>query len=86
MEICTGISRHSNSKRHLFDSRVLRESNVDPRPRNMTPSNENDIFHTGDSQAKILSDLETVVDILYQPFTEVAASDRVLTFRREWEG
>jgi hypothetical protein len=44
----------------------------------MTPSDKNDILHAVDSTAQILSDLETIVDIVDNPFAEITTSDGLL--------
>jgi hypothetical protein len=49
----------------------------------MTPSYKNDILHAVDSIARILSDLETIVDIVDNPFAEITMSDGLLMVSRE---
>jgi hypothetical protein len=49
----------------------------------MTPSDKNDVLHTADSTAQILSDSETVIDVLDYPFAEITMSDGLLVGRRE---
>jgi hypothetical protein len=44
----------------------------------MAPSDENDILHAVDSKAQILSDLETVVDIVDNPFAKITTSGGLL--------
>jgi hypothetical protein len=46
----------------------------------MTPGDEDDVLHTLDPITKILSDLETSIDVLEHPFTKITASDGVVTF------
>jgi hypothetical protein len=48
-----------------------RESDVDPRPREVTARDKNDISHVVDITSKSLGDLETVIDILEHPFFEI---------------
>jgi len=52
---------------------LLRENDAGPRPREMTPSGKNDILRA-DSTAQILSDLETLVDMVDNPFGEITIS------------
>jgi len=49
----------------------------------MTPSDKNDILHAVDSTAQILSDLETVVDMVDNPFAEITISGGLLMVCRE---
>jgi hypothetical protein len=46
----------------------------------MTAGDKNNILHTLDATTKILSDLETSIDVLEHPFTKITASDGVVTF------
>jgi hypothetical protein len=68
------------------DSRAFlafRENGSDPRLREMTPGNKDNIFHAADPQASLLGKTHAGVDIFDYPFTEIAVSDRVLSFCRE---
>jgi hypothetical protein len=46
----------------------------------MTSSDKNNIFHAADPQAFLLGKTHTGMDIFDYPFTEIAASGRVLSF------
>jgi len=78
-----GIPRHSGYECDLCASPAIRENGSDPRPRQMTSCDKNDVFHAVDPQAFLLSKSHTVMDIFDYPFTEIALSDCVLHFR--WE-
>jgi hypothetical protein len=62
---------------------AFRENGSDPRLREMTPSDENNIFHAADPQASLLGKTHTSMNVFDYPFTEIAVSDRVLSFCRE---
>jgi hypothetical protein len=59
-----GILGNPSYERYLCASSTLREDDVDPRPREMSPSDKNEILRAVDSQAKVLSNPHTAVDIL----------------------
>ena len=67
----------------LLCTPAFRENCSGPRPRQMTPSDKNDIFHVVDSQASLLGEPHAVIDIVDYPFFEISASDSVLPFG--WE-
>jgi hypothetical protein len=75
-----GIPGLSDSKRDLCGFPAFGENGSDPRLREMTPSNKNDIFHTADPQASLLSEPHTAIDIFDHPFTEISERNRVLSF------
>jgi len=81
-----GIPGHLRYERYPCACPVLGEEDADPRSREMTPGDENDILHAVDPQAEIVGDLHAVVDVLDQPFTEIAPGDCVLAFCRERKG
>src|SRR5712675_744693 len=82
-DINTRSSKHANSKRHLRIPSTLGERDVDPRFCTMTSSDEDDILHPIDSQAKILSKYKPPIDILDYPLSESASSYRILTLSRD---
>jgi len=74
-----------NLKRYLGASAAPRESNVDPRPCEITSGDKDDIPHVVDSTPKSLSDSETVVDILEDPAFEITMCGGLLPVCRERE-
>ena len=73
-------------ERYLCARPALREEDADPRAREVTPGDEDDVLHAVDPQAEIVGDLHAVVDVADEPFTEIATGDRILAFCREREG
>jgi hypothetical protein len=49
----------------------------------MTPCDKDNIFHTIDTQALLLGEPHTVIDVFDYPISEIAESDSVLPFCRE---
>jgi hypothetical protein len=78
-----GIPGRLDSERDLCAFLAFRENGSDPRLCEMTPSDKNNIFHAADPQASLLCKTHTGMDIFDHPFTEIAKSDRVLSFCRE---
>ncbi len=78
------ISGHSDYKRHLrvSVSPALGENDADPRPGETMPGDKNNILHV-DTTAQVVSDLETVVNILDYPFAEITKSVGLLMVCRE---
>lgn len=83
LEMDIRISERSNFKRYLCASKALRESDADPRPCEMTPSDKDDVLHAVDATTQILSDPEAVIDVLDYPFAEITMSDGLLIVRGE---
>jgi len=79
LEIKVEIPGHLSFKRYLGASAAPRESDVNPRPCEMTPSDKNDIPHVVNTTTKSLSNLETVIDILEDPFFEITMRGGLLT-------
>jgi len=79
------VSGHLNFERYLGACAAPRESDIDPRPCEMTPSDKDDIPHIVDTTSKSVSDLETVIDILKDPFSEITMRAGLLTVCRERE-
>jgi len=51
----------------------------------MTPSDKDDILHAIDSATLSLGNLETVVDVVQYPFSEITKSDGLLVGCRKRE-
>jgi hypothetical protein len=67
------------SKRDLCINLVPQESDVCPRSRAITASNENDLFHIFDPQLKPLGESEPAADVLHYPPAKSTLSKSVLT-------
>ena len=50
---------------------VSKESNVRPRSRSITASNQNNFFHLVDSQSKLSGEGEPAIDMLHHPGAKV---------------
>jgi hypothetical protein len=59
-----GIPGRLRYERYPCACAVLGEEDTDPRSREMTPGDENDVLHAVDPQAEVVGDLHAVVDVL----------------------
>jgi len=83
-EMDGGIPGHSGGKRDPCASSAFRENGSNPRLREMTPSNENNIFHGIDPESLLLSKPHTIINIPDYPLLEIASSDSILLLC--WKG
>jgi hypothetical protein len=62
------------------------ESNVCPRSRAITASNQNNVFHLFDPQPKLSGEGEPFVDMPYYPPLKLALRQSIFTLSMYWQG
>jgi hypothetical protein len=63
---------------------ISQESNVCPRSRTVTASNQNDFFHFFNTQPKLLGEGKTAVDMLHYPPPKITLRESVIASSRYW--
>jgi hypothetical protein len=64
---------------------VSKESNVSPRSRVITASNQYDFLHLLDSQTKPSGEREPAIDMFHNPSAKITLSEGVFTLSHHWE-
>ena len=77
------ITIKQNPKRYagICASVILRKSNVEPRPRAVTPGNQDDVLHVIKAKPEVLSEGEPAFDMFKYPFSEISPCNSVLAPR-----